>query len=114
MSVAVLDALPASASVFVWLWLRLAEGHVDAVVARHRRAAQVLAELAALDLSATPPASRGCGLLGHATSPVSAPARSAGRVSPATRTASWRRSRPTSFPSEVVIGEVSRSCSTMK
>jgi hypothetical protein len=56
----------------------------------------------------------GCPSRPHAYSPPgAASARSVSRSSLATLAASWRRSNPTSLPSDVVTGEFSRSCWTM-
>src|SRR5207247_9895550 len=89
----------------------LTEGLGQALVADRRPASELLAELATVDARFALRTGHGHLLLAHAFPPSEWCSRS--WSSSAAFAASCRRNSPTSRPSDVVIGELSRSCSIM-
>src|SRR6266542_876429 len=89
----------------------LAEGFPQAVVADRHPAPGLLAELATLDARLARRTGHGYIVLGHVCPPLEWCSRS--WSSNAAFAASCRCNKPTSRPSEVVMGELSRSCSIM-
>src|SRR6266545_4673697 len=89
----------------------LAEGLRDAVVADRRPAHRLLAELATIDARLARRTGHGHIVLAHVCPPFEWCSRS--WSSDAAFAASSPRNRPTSQPSDVVMGELSRSCSIM-